>query len=291
FCRSRGRLPAALCAALLLILLLSAGCTTLTPVSPSYQVDSDGRLQIHTVAPSPSETIITQNTSYTLSRIMFHNVDEDIYALLAVPENPKAAILLAPGAGVKKEAHESRAVWYAEHGYAFMVLDIRGNGGETAGRPLDFNDDYNRYARGAWPEYYKIVSDLSAARILLEERLHVPVYAMGSSNGGRYAAIAASIDDKFAGYIGVSTSGFGLVGNTYSGDARKFLLSIDPDASIASISPRSVYLFHAPADTIIPIADGLELFSHARDPKTFTNFTGSHGLNGEVDGDILALLG
>jgi len=249
-------------------------------------VDAGGNLSLHCTAPRATATILAENASYTLEKLRFWNIDEEIYALLAVPQNPRAAIVFAEGAGVKKEAHRDRAAWYAERGIAFLVLDIRGNGGETAGRPLDFEDDYRRYVRGEWPEYYKIVCDLCSARMLLDERFQVPVYAMGSSNGGRYAAIAASLDERFAGYIGVSTSGFGLAGTGYSGDARSFLLSVDPDHAIRRISPRPVRLYHDPADSIIPIDAALATYRYAGDPKTFCNFSGGHGLNLEVDNRI-----
>ena len=80
------------------------------------------------------------------------------------------------------------------------------------------------------------------ARQYLTSRYSVPVYASGESNGGRYAAVATAIDPGFAGYIGISTSGFGRAGNnpSYTEAARKFLLSIDPDVYIGGISPRPV---------------------------------------------------
>lgn len=283
-----GRVAAIPAIVLLLALFAAAflsGCAA-QPDRPFYRVDAGSNLSLHCTAPQATATIMAENASWTLEAIRFHNIDTEIYALLAVPQSPRAAIVFAEGAGVRKEAHRDRALWYAERGIAFMVLDIRGNGGETAGRPLDLEDDYRRYVRGEWPEYYKIVCDLCSARMLLDERFQVPVYAMGSSNGGRYAAIAASLDEQFAGYIGVSTSGFGLAGTGYSGDARSFLLSVDPDHAIGRISPRPVHLYHAPADPIIPIDAALATYRYAGDPKTFYNFSGGHGLNSEVDGNI-----
>ncbi|HNQ29503.1 MAG: hypothetical protein A4E36_01703 [Methanoregulaceae archaeon PtaB.Bin009] len=39
-------------------------------------------------------------------------------------------------------------------------------------------------------------------------------YAMEESSGGRYAAIAVALDPEFAGFIGVSTSGFSRAGDS-----------------------------------------------------------------------------
>ncbi|MDD1658770.1 MAG: alpha/beta hydrolase, partial [Methanomicrobiales archaeon] len=111
-----------------------------------------------------------------------------------------------------------------------------------------------------------------------------------ASNGGRYAAIAVAADPGFSGYIGVSTSGFDLAGNKYSAEnVSRFLLSIDPDHAIGKIAPRPVWIFHSRQDPIIPFAQGEALFSHARSPKEFIVFNGTHGENGEVDARVIRI--
>ena len=50
---------------------------------------------------------------------------------LAAPQQPKAAIVYAPEPGEKPAGHEERMVNYAAAGYAFLFVDIRGNGGQT----------------------------------------------------------------------------------------------------------------------------------------------------------------
>jgi fermentation-respiration switch protein FrsA (DUF1100 family) len=142
---------------------------------------------------------------------------------------------------------------------------------------------------GVWPEFYKTVCDLSVARGIASGRWKVPVYSKGASNGGRYAAIAAAADPGFSGYIGVSTSGFDLAGNQYSGNASRFLLSIDPDHGIGKISPRPVWIFHSRSDPIINFTLGQELYSRAEDPKEFIVFNGTHGENSEVDARVIGI--
>jgi fermentation-respiration switch protein FrsA (DUF1100 family) len=266
-----------------------AGCITAAP-HVTYQITPLDRLSLSVPEPTIREEVLSQQEGITLSRVSFEHIDETVYLLLVVPESPRIAIVFAPGAGVKKEAHQARAETFARSGIAMAVLDVRGNGGETAGTPLDIEGDLRRFTDGSWPQYYAIVADMIATREFLASRYAVPVYAMGSSNGGRYAAIAATADGKFSGYIGISTSGFGLAGNRYSGQTRKFLLSIDPDHAIADISPRPVLLFHAPDDPILPYADGRELFGRAQEPKEFRNLSTGHGLNGEADQEIIEYL-
>jgi fermentation-respiration switch protein FrsA (DUF1100 family) len=274
---------------ILVVTLCIAGCLSMAPHA-SYQVTPMDRLSLIVPEPTVQEEILSDHDGITVSRLSFKNIDEQVYVLLAVPESPQAAIVLAPGAGVKKEGHQTRAETYARTGIAMAVLDIRGNGGETAGTPLDIEGDFNLFRQQSWPQYYAIVADMIATREILASRYQVPTYAMGESNGGRYAAIAAAADRNFSGYIGISTSGFGLAGNRYNGEERKFLLSIDPDHAIADISLRPVLIFHAPDDSIIPYTDGRALYGHAKEPKEFWNLTTGHGLNEEADQEIITYL-
>ena len=275
-----------------LVSVLLAGCTGTPSVDRTYSVDSSGVLSVQCPPVKVTETVLSTDANVTVSRLVFHTPHGDVFGLLAAPAGagPKAAFVHAPGAGNKKEGHEGRAVSYAQNGYAYLVLDIRGNGGETPGYPLDFEKDFALYQKGEFPEYYDTVCDMINARQYLTSRYGVPVYASGESNGGRYAAVATAIDPGFAGYIGISTSGFGRAGDNpnYTDAARKFLLSIDPDVYIGGISPRPVILFHAPDDPIIPFGDGKKLFNLAKEPKTFFSFNGTHGVNGEVDQVLMA---
>ena len=93
-------------------------------------------------------------------------------------------------------------VRYAAAGYAFLFVDIRGNGGQTPGYPFNPSQDYSLFEKGEWPQYYLTVCDLVAAQKVLSGRFNIPVYAIGSSNGGRYAAVATGVDPGFSGYVG-----------------------------------------------------------------------------------------
>jgi dienelactone hydrolase len=275
-------------------LILAAGCTGTGnngSTGPAWSVSGDGHLSLSCPVPaSVDEQVIVKNGSLTLTRISFHDIDEEVIGFLAAPENPRGVVILAPGAGVTKERERERIEAYAMAGCAALVLDLRGNGGETRGRGFDLDLDFFAFNTGTWPEFYKTTCDLSTARGIVAGRWHVPVYAMGASNGGRYAAIAAAADRDFAGYIGVSTSGFGLAGTRISSsNASRFLLSIDPDHAIGQISPRPVWIFHSRRDLIIPFAQGEALYSRAGDPRELIVFNGTHGENIEVDGRVIRI--
>ena len=182
----------------------------------------------------------------------------------------------------------------AAAGYAFLFVDTRGNGGETAGIPFSqqlIQQDYAKFEKGEMPQYYLSICDLVSAQKMLTGRYNVPVYAMGSSNGGRYAAVAAGTDPAFAGYVGISTSDWGLLDSItqqgITGDPVRFATSLEPGTYLAKISPRPVWIFHARADPIIPFESGQQFFAKAQEPKTFIEFSGDHGINPDVDKQII----
>lgn len=287
--------PAAVFGSLLVVLLACGGCTgNSTPFNSTYSVDSTGVLSLTCTPETTNEEVLFSNETYTKSRILFHTQDGNVTAYLATPDVPKAAFVYAPGSGEKLSGHEERMVRYASAGYAFFFVDTRGNGGETEGIPFSqqlIQQDFARFENAEMPQYYLSICDLVSARVLLAEKYHVPVYAIGSSNGGRYTAVAAGIDPQFAGYIGISTSdwGFfdGLMKRGVTGNPIRFAASIEPGTYIGKISPRPVWMYHNVTDPIIPFKNGEDLFSKAGMPRNFTEFSGDHGINPEVDALIL----
>ena len=281
---------------ILVLFLACAGCTGIpgTAAKPAYSVDDAGRLSVTCAPVTTSEKVLFSNETYTKTRIVMHTQSGDVVTYLAAPKNPTAVIVYSPGAGEKIAGHEERMVRYAAAGYAFMFTDTRGNGGETPGLPFSpqlVQQDYSRFEKGEWPQYYLSVCDLVNAQKIVSNRFSVPVYMLGSSNGGRYAAVAAGVDPQFSGYVGISTSDWGLLDSTiqqgYSGDPVRFATSIEPSTYFTKISPRPVWIFHAPNDPIIPFANGKQFFGLAQEPKTFSEFSGDHGINSDVDAQII----
>ena len=277
----------------LVILAALAGCAG-TPAQSTYTVDDNGVLSLSCVPVTTTEEVLFSNETYTKSKIVMHTGNGDVVSYLGAPEQPQAAIVYAPGAGEKLAGHEERMVRFASAGFAFLFVDTRGNGGETAGIPFSpqlIEQDYARFEKGEMLQYYMSLCDLVSARRVLAGKYNVPVYAMGSSNGGRYAAVAAGVDTQFAGYIGISTSDWGVresvIQQGYTGAPLRFATSLEPGTYISRISPRPVWIFHAKADPIISFGSGQQFFEKAREPKTFIEFSGDHGINPDVDERIL----
>jgi len=279
-----------LVAGLLVIFIAVAGCTENRPLSP-YSVDSNGVLSVSCAPVTTSEEILFTNETYTKTKIIMHTQMGDVVTYLAAPKYPRAAIVYVPGAGEKSAGHEARMVRYAAADYAFLFVDIRGNGGQTPGYPFNPQRDFSQFEKGDWPQYYLTVCDLVAAQQILSGRFGVPVYAMGSSNGGRYAAVAAGVDPEFSGYVGISTSDWGVLDSAiqqgYSGSLLRFATSLEPSTYFAKISPRPVWIFHAAGDPIIPFASGKQFFDSAQEPKILIEFSGNHGINPDVDNRII----
>jgi uncharacterized protein len=280
-------------AAVIIIAAAVAGCSG-TAAKSTYSVDDNGVLSVSCVPVATSVEVLFSNETLTKSKITLHAQGGDVITYLAAPAAPKAAIVYVPGAGETIAAHEGRMVKYAAAGYAFLFVDTRGRGGETPGVPFGqqlIQQDFSAFQSGKWPQYYLTICDLVNARQFLAEKYSVPVYAVGSSNGGRYAAIAAGADSGFAGYVGISTSDWGVLDTIeaqgYKGDPVRFAASLEPSTYLSKISPRPVWIFHNATDPIIPFADGKNFFALAHEPKTFTEFSGSHGINVDVDNGIL----
>jgi dipeptidyl aminopeptidase/acylaminoacyl peptidase len=278
---------------ILMIVSGFSGCTG-TPSKSTYSVDDNGVLSLKCAPVTTTEEELFANETYTKSRIVFHTENGEVVSYLGAPEKPTATIVYAPGAGEKLAGHEDRMVRYAAAGYAFLFVDTRGNGGETAGIPFGqqlIQQDYAKFVKGEMPQYYLSICDLVSAQKMLTARYNVPVYAMGSSNGGRYAAVAAGTDPAFAGYVGISTSDWGLLDSIreqgMTGDPVRFGASLEPGTYLTKISPRPVWVFHAKADPIIPFENGQQFFAKAQEPKTFIEFSGDHGINPDVDRQII----
>jgi hypothetical protein len=279
--------------AFLVVLAALAGCTG-TPALSTFTVDNNGVLSLSCAPVTTTEEVLFSNETYTKSKIVFHTDSGDVATYLGAPELPKAAIVYAPGAGEKLSGHEERMARFASAGYAFLFVDTRGNGGETAGIPFSpqlIQQDYAKFGKGEMPQYYMSVCDLISAQRMLNGRYKCPVYAAGSSNGGRYAAVAAGTDPAFAGYVGISTSDWGLknslIQQSVTGNKLQFATSLEPSTYIGKISPRPVWIFHAKTDPIIPFENGKQFFDKAKEPKTFIEFSGDHGINPNVDEQII----
>jgi dienelactone hydrolase len=278
---------------ILIILLVLAGCTG-TPSKSTYSVDNKGVLSLTCAPETTAEEVLFANETYTKSRIVFHTGNGYVVSYLGAPKQPKASIVYAPGAGEKLAGHEERMVRFASAGYAFLFIDTRGNGGETNGISFSqqlIQQDYAKFVEGDMPQYYLSICDLVSAQKMLSGRYNVPVYSVGSSNGGRYAAVAAGTDPAFAGYIGISTSDWGFLDSVtqqgITGNPVQFAASVEPSTYFVKISPRPVWIYHAKADPIIPYESGQQFFEKALEPKTFIEFSGDHGINPDVDKRII----
>jgi len=210
-----------------------------------------------------------------------------VSGLLRVPASAKRvpAVLILPGATVPKEGEQGLAQWLAGLGYASLAIDQRNLGG------IDFQGDLGRFRDEKEPIQHMMVYDALRAFDLLrqDERIDPDrIVIIGSSNGGRFALIAAALEPSVRGVIGISTAGYGIDGFVRRGEISdpediRFYRSVDPDRYIAKLSPRKVVLLHSINDSVIPYGQALNTFTFAKQPKKLYNFTGSsHGESSEM---------
>ncbi|PWR75685.1 alpha/beta hydrolase [Methanospirillum stamsii] len=260
-------------------------------IGSSWNLSSDGSIRFTFPEVKVQESVTEKNANLTVTDLMFKGFAGDVHAILVSPKKPNAFLIWAPGANNPASGYLDYMKYYPAHDIAVLIMDVRGNGGLTPGYPMDIERDAGLFVKGEWPQWYLIAADMISAQQYIHRIFpSVPVYAVGDSNGGRYAALAAGSDPGFAGYMGISTSGFSHIGDQYSSPVREFLLSIDPEVQVPEIIPRPVMIFHAPEDPVIPFEDGRALAGAAGDKAIFISFNGTHGGNREVDDHIITFL-
>jgi len=286
--------PPLILAILLLCCMIGAGCTGSqkeSDIAASWNLSLDGSITFSLPPCQTDENVQSTADNMTITDLVFRGFAGSVHAILVCPKQPYAFLVWAPGANNPAAGYVDYMTYYPRHGIGVLIMDVRGNGGLTPGYPLNIERDLDLFVQGQWPEFYLNAADMIIARHFLQERYpKTPIYAVGESNGGRYAALAAGADPGFTGYIGISTSGFHQIGRNYTSPVREFLLSIDPEIQTRTISPRPIILFHAPDDPIIPFAEGEMLAQAAGNETVFFPFNGTHGVNREVDDTIIDLL-
>jgi len=287
------------------IIIAAAAALTVLPKAKAYAVSEDGVLS-YGPRPAANFTITPYNeTQYaTIYKIAYWSRDRTMYGLLSLPKNatqPYTAFILLPANSIPKESEQS---WLGNdlnmRGYAAFSIDQRGVG-QASDAFVDTDADYGKFVSGGEPEEYKMYYDALAAFDVLSWRPRFSseytnsapelsdeleaitkidrsaIYMAGESMGGRIAIIAAAMEPRIAGVIGVSTGGYGVLSHQeYS--MQLFIRSIDPDNYVASISPRKVLLLHSLYDQTISSLTSNRTYDHALEPKKLILDEGSdHG--------------
>ena len=217
---------------------------------------------------------------YSLETISFPSKDYTVEGLLRIPDAGEKvpAVLILPGATVPKEGTQTLADIFSSMGYASLGIEQRNRGG------VDFRSDFDLWKNGKEPVEHKMVFDaLRAVDVLRQQPSIDPerIAIVGESNGGRFAIIAAAIDPKISGIIGISTSGYDTesqISQIKDESAIRFYRSIDPETYLKSIPPRKFVMLHSVNDTIIQIGYAQNTFGKAMEPKQFYSVTtGTHG--------------
>jgi dienelactone hydrolase len=218
--------------------------------------------------------------NYTLQNISFPSKDYTVEGLLRIPAagTKVPAVVILPGATVPKEGTQTLADIFSSMGYASLGIEQRNRGG------VDFRSDYDLWKNGKEPVEHKMVFDaLRAVDVLRQQPSIDPerIVIVGESNGGRFAIIAAAIDPRISGIIGISTSGYDTesqINEIKDESAIRFYRSIDPETYLKFIPPRKFVMLHSDNDTIIQIEYAKNTFEKAMEPKQFYNVTtGTHG--------------
>jgi len=226
---------------------------------------------------------------YILKTIAFPSKDFIVEGLLRIPVEGKKVpgVVILPGATIPKEGTQTLAGIFSNLGYASIGIEQRNRGG------VDMKYDYDLWKNKLEPVEHKMVFDaLRAVDVLRQETSIDPekIAIVGVSNGGRFAIIAAAIDPRISGVIGISTSGYDIESQVLEiNDANliKFYRSIDPDSYLRLIPPRKIVMLHAVNDSIIPIGLAWTTFNKSFEPKQFYSIASStHGYSEDMKDDL-----
>ncbi|MEM3400213.1 MAG: alpha/beta fold hydrolase [Candidatus Micrarchaeia archaeon] len=253
-----------------------------------YWVERSGIIHYRVGEQNYTGEFLYQREGIVAEKVVYESRGARIYGLLLTPKSPhKTAVLLLPGAGVRKE--DEKLAWVlAKNNYTVLTIDQRGIG-ETDGEVESIDEEYKLFVSGKEPTLHKMVYDAIAAKEVLKKRGHA-VIVMGESMGGRFAIIAGAVDADFVGVVGISTSGYEF-GESLIGSAETFANSINPDTYVMRISPRPFAMFHSSKDRVVPITSAKNTFRKAGEPNAFYEFAcDTHGYCDEMNETLMGWL-
>ncbi|RME54469.1 alpha/beta fold hydrolase [Candidatus Woesearchaeota archaeon] len=238
---------------------------------PSWSLTEDGLIKYptHRGKLEYTRTLIEDNGSYTVDKVVYKSRGKDIYGLLFRPklEGKVPVVVGLPAARARKEQHRAIAELILSQGIAYFVIDQRGIG-ETSGPIPPGLHDYNQFLANKEPFQHLMIYDALRAFDFVYNQKDLDknnIVFFGSSMGGRTAIIASAMEPKSKGAIVFSTAGY----VPKPGSIGKFIYSFNPNNYVGNISPRKLVMFHSKNDTVIPIKDAEVTFELAKQPKKF----------------------
>ncbi|HWR25975.1 MAG TPA: alpha/beta hydrolase, partial [Methanosarcina sp.] len=225
------------------------------------------------------EDVYAPENPDTLKLLSFESKRGKIRALLRIPSNSSAGVVLLPGAGISKEAEQGLAVELSKMGYATLTPDQRNLASINTEKDLELFK-----AKLEPMEYTQVYDALKATDILAAQPGINPdrLAILGESNGGRFAIIACALNPSLKGAIGISTSGYGTEeidpASVADNETYRFYRSVDPDTYLSTLPPAKFVLIHSFNDTVISHDLALRTFALAKDPKAMYNVSeATHG--------------
>jgi pimeloyl-ACP methyl ester carboxylesterase len=263
-------------------LLLLLGCASSPQQQNGFAVSDYGLLSYPAERGEvkATEALVESGSGHPLYKISYASAgNTTIYGLLrevrgaggagSSAQAEKAAIVLLPGAGRTKEQEQELAAVLAGMGYSTLSLDQRGEG-ESKSAAESIDAQYAGFLRGEEVFEYRRIYDVLRASDFLRQTGHQKIIFMGESMGGRYAIIACAIEQRCAGAVGISTSGYEF-SEAQMPDANltRFVRSIDPDIYIGLIAPRRLVMIHSTRDSVIPLEAARSTYLKAHEPRAF----------------------
>ncbi len=177
----------------------------------------------------------------------------------------KGTILFLHGNAENMSTHLANVSWLPYAGYNVFALDYRGYG-RSSGKPDLAGTIQDVHAAHHWlvneqPEWPLILLGQSMGASL-------GISYAGQLNGDGFSAIIT--DAAFSSYSGIAREKLALNWLTWPFQwLPPFVITgaIDPEQTIALITPTPLLMIHSQTDTVVPFHHGQRLFRNALPPK------------------------
>jgi len=172
----------------------------------------------------------------------------------------RGTVLHFHGNGANLSAQYSFVSWLTKYGFNVFEFDYRGYG-DSQGSP---------YREGVYQDavaaarYLKTRTDIDQTKIIFYGQSLGAALVLRVAGENHFDGLVGVVEESgFATYHGVAHAHYWILGDLFVWPGH------EPVNAAAKISPVPLVVIHGTADSVVPYAQGQEIFDAAKEPKQF----------------------